>query len=234
MNEFDEILEECIDEITNGASSLEDCLIRYPEYAEQLEPVLYTVVRLQEAGEVSPPPFLRARIRTELRQAMKNHPRQKNPGSWFFWRIALNVALLVLVFMMTSTAFAQRALPGESLYTWKLASESLWRAVAVDPLEADLQLSDRRISEYVAVSRDEQRRTEVLLGYNKLLVRFKDEQDETDRARILSVLKSQQDSLRKVGLSIPELDSYFSNGVTETGEALPLQTPDSPSSRPAP
>ena len=110
---------------------------------------------------------------------------------------------------MTSTVFAQEALPGESLYNLKLASETLWRAVAVDPLETDLKLADRRVNEYVAVSSNEQRRMEVLLGYNKLLVRFKNEQDEADRARILSVLKSQQNSLHQAGLSIPELDNYF-------------------------
>ena len=114
---------------------------------------------------------------------------------------------------MTNTFFAQAALPGETLYNWKLASEKLWRAIAVDPLETDLQLSNRRIHEYVAVSADEKRRAEVLLGYNRLLVRFKDEQDENDRARIQSVLKTQHDSLHRIGLSIPELDSYFSGNT---------------------
>jgi hypothetical protein len=124
--------------------------------------------------------------------------------------MGLNVSVLVFALLMTNTVFAQEALPGETLYNWKLASENLWRAVAVDPLGTDLKLSDRRVNEYVAVSADQQRRTEVLLGYNKLLFRFKDQQDEADRARILNVLKSQQDSLHRVGLSIPELDRYFS------------------------
>jgi hypothetical protein len=116
---------------------------------------------------------------------------------------------------MTNTVFAQASLPGERLYSWKLASEKLWRAMAVDPLGTDLKISDRRISEYKAVSANEQRRMEVLLGYNKLLVRFKHEQDEAGRARIRMVLKSQQDSLHKAGLSIPELDNYFSGAVSQ-------------------
>jgi hypothetical protein len=100
-------------------------------------------------------------------------------------------------------------MPGEKLYLWKLASENLWRRVTVDPLGTDLKFSDRRVSEYVAVTTDKQRRMEVLLGYNKLLVRFKEEHNKADRARILRALKSQQVSLRKAGLSIPELDNYF-------------------------
>jgi hypothetical protein len=142
---------------------------------------------------------------------------EKNPRRWLglslvFWRMAVNVAVIILALVMTNTVFAQRALPGEQLYDWKLASEHFWRVVTTDPLGTDLKLSERRIDEYVAVSSDEERRKEVLLGYNQLIVRFKAEEDERDRARILNVLKSQQDSLRKVGLSIPELDSYFSGG----------------------
>jgi len=67
-----------------------------------------------------------------------------------------------------------------------------------------------------------------------LLVRFKTEDDETDRARILLVLKSQQDSLRKVGLSLPELDGYFSGGAIETNGELQIATPEKPLTRPVP
>lgn len=213
MNEFDVILEECVDLIASGETSPEECLAQYPEYAPELEPILYTAYHLREVREVTPPPYLRSRIRAELNYEMKNnlHPKPRVPI--LFWRKALNAALLVFVLVMTNTYIAQAALPGERLYNWKLASERLWRAMTVNPLETDLKLSDRRIHEYLAVSSDEQRRAEVLLGYNRLLVRFKSEEDEQDRARILNVLKSQQDSLRKVGLTIAELDGYFSGNA---------------------
>lgn len=233
MNEFDLILEECVDLIASGESSPGECLSLYSEYAAQLEPILYTAVSLREVREVSPPPFLRARIRTELEQAMKNNTRRNRGTPVFLSRMALQVAVLIFALIMTNTVFAQGALPGESLYNWKLASEGLWRAVAVDPLGADLQLSTRRVHEYVVVSKDEQRRAAVLLGYNKLLVRFQNEQDEADRVRILSTLMSQQDSLRRAGLSIPELDSYFSGGVIET-DGSQIRTPEEPSTRPTP
>jgi hypothetical protein len=116
-------------------------------------------------------------------------------------------------------------MPGERLYNWKLASENLWRALTADPLGTDLKLSDRRVSEYVAVSADQQRRTQVLLGYNKLLIRFKDEQNDSDQARILDVLQSQQTSLHQAGLSIPELDSYFSGTAGGNSRVLPVSQP---------
>jgi len=137
----------------------------------------------------------------------------------------VNVFVLALALLMANTVFAQGALPGESLYNWKLASEKLWRATTVDPLGTDLKISDRRINEYMAVSANEQRRTEVLQGYNKLLVRFKDDQKEGDRARILRVLQSQQNSLHRAGLSIPELDRYFSGATDNSSKNAPVSQP---------
>jgi hypothetical protein len=50
----------------------------------------------------------------------------------------------------------------------------------------------------------------VLLGYNQLLARFQGEKDQNKLVRIRSVLKTQQASLRRQGLLIPELDRYMS------------------------
>lgn len=235
MSEFEAILEECVDQIASGEASLEECLARYPQYSAQLEPILFTAMLIREEGRaVHPSPFLRARIRSDLTRAMESSPRRPRGLPVFFWRMALNVALLMFALVMTNTLFAQGALPGETLYDWKLASETLWRTVTVDPLGTDLKLAERRIDEYVAVSKDEARRAEVLIGYNRLLVRFMEEQDTNDKVRILTVLKSQQDSLRKVGLSIPELDSYFTGGATELGSEVQISTPAAPNERPSP
>jgi hypothetical protein len=122
------------------------------------------------------------------------------------------MSVLFFALVTTSTVVAQRALPGKSLYNWKLASESLWRAMAGDPLGVDLKLSDRRIHEYVAVSSDQQRRTEVLTRYTTLLARFQGEKDKNNLVRIQGVLKTQQAALRRLGLSIPALDTTVSRG----------------------
>lgn len=212
MIDFEEILETCVDQIATGATSLEECLARYPQYADEMEPILYAATRLRNARDVQPPPFLRGRIRAELNYAMKNNPPRKSGFPMYFWKMALNVALLVFALLTTNTVFAQGALPGDSLYNWKLTSERAWRMVSADPLGTDLQLANRRIDEYVAVSNDETRRARVLTNYNEILVRFK-QHDTNDQARIVEALKVQQDSLRKVGLSLPELDKYVSDGA---------------------
>ena len=214
-DEFEAILETCIDDIAEGEASLEDCLTQYPQYAAEMEPILLTATYLRNAKDVKPSPFLRGRIRAELKYAAKTAP-QKRKVPVFFWRMALNFAVLLFALIMTNTVFAQGALPGDSLYNWKLTSERVWRIVSDDPLGTDLQLSNRRISEYVAVSNDETRRSRVLVSYNELLTRFKSEDNDNDQQRILMVLQSQRDSLHKVGLSIPELDKYVSTGAPVT------------------
>jgi hypothetical protein len=215
-DELEAILETCIDEIAEGEASLEECLARYPQYANELEPVLYAATRLKSGRALKPSPFLRGSIRAELNLAMKNSPSPKRRLPLFFWRVALNVAVLCFALIMTNTVFAQGALPGESLYNWKLASERVWRVLSVDPVGTDLQLANRRVSEYVAVSNDETRRARVLVSYNELLTRFKTEGNDNDQQRILVALQSQRDSLHKAGLSIPELDNYVSDGSRPT------------------
>ena len=232
--EYESILETCIEQIANGGSSLEECLARFPNHAAELEPILSAATRLKQVRNVKPPPFLRARIRAQVNQTIEAKPRHRRGLPKFFWRMALNVGLLLLTLAMTNTVFAQSALPGETLYRWKLTSEYVWRVVSTDPLGTDLRLADRRLDEYLAVSKDETRRARVLVGYNELLVRFQAEEDEADRQRILTTLKSQQDSLRKVGLSIPELDRYFTGGAIETGGDFQIATHEDPITRPAP
>ena len=85
MNEYDVILDDCDDLISSGESSLEECLASYPEYAAQLEPILITVLCLQEEGrDVVPSLALRSRIRGELNHVMKNNPKQKSRFPVFF------------------------------------------------------------------------------------------------------------------------------------------------------
>ncbi len=210
---FEAILETCIEDIAEGEASPEDCLIRYPQYAAEMEPILLTATYLRNAKDVKPSPFLRGRLRAELNYAVKNSP-QKRKIPMFFWRMALNFAVLLFALIMTNTVFAQGALPGDSLYNWKITSERVWRIVSADPLGTDLQLSSRRINEYVAVGNDETRRARVLVSYNELLTNFKT--DNNDQERILVVLRSQRDSLHQAGLSIPALEDYVSGASRPT------------------
>lgn len=226
MNKIDIIIEECLDRIQSGESTLEECVARYPEHAGELTSLLRASTRLARAGEVMPSPVFRARTRTELNAYIHAHPRLKRPAP-FAWRLAYNIVTSLLAFLILGTAIAQRALPGDTLYDWKLTSERVWRTVSIDRLATDLTLSNRRVKELVRVYGDENRRSRAVANYQQMLVRFKSDQDVRHQERIIPVLRFHQQSLSQVGISIPELDSYFSPESQEgNGQQDSTDAPD--------
>ena len=207
-NELETILDTCLYQIEEGESNIEACLARYPDHAEELKPLLMAATRLARAREVVPDPSYKARARTQLNVYMQQHP-QRRRVSPIFWRFSIALATVMLLFVASGTAFAQTALPGDAFYTWKLTSESVWRFTSSDPLGVDITLSNRRVDELMTVSGDQIRRERAVENYEKLLIKFNAEQDEEKRERILPILRAQQEALKKAGVSVPELESYF-------------------------
>lgn len=222
MNKIETTLEQCLNEIETGEATLDEYLARYPEHAAELTSLLHASKRLARAGGVMPSPVFKARTRTELKAYIQSHPRGKRPAP-FVWRLAFNALTTFLAFFILGTAIAQRALPGDTLFSWKLSSERVWRTVSIDRLQTDLTLSNRRVKELVRVYSDEDRRSRAVENYQQMLVRFKSDGDVTHQERILPVLRFHQESLHEVGISIPELDNYFSPGSKqEPGRSSPV------------
>lgn len=204
------ILDVCVSEITEGRSSLDECLARYPEHAAQLKPLLGAANRLRRARAVMPDPAFKARARAQLTLHMQQHP-QRRRLSPIILRFGIAFATVMLLFLASGTAFAQGARPGDTLYNWKLTSEYVWRMTSADRLGVDLTLSDRRVTEllWATSSGDELRQARALERYEQLLIKFYQESDERDRQRILPVLRAQHERLLEAGISVPELESYF-------------------------
>lgn len=222
MNKIETTLEQCLNEIETGASTLDECMARYPEHAAELTSLLHASTRLARVGEVMPSPVFKARTRTELNAYIRSHPRAKRSAP-FAWRLAFNVMTSFLAFFILGTAISQRALPGDTLYTWKLSSERVWRTVSIDRLQTDLTLSNRRVKELVRVYGDEDRRARAVENYQQVLFRFKSDGDVKHQERIVPVLRFHQESLYEMGISIPELDNYFPSGTKhEPGQSSPV------------
>lgn len=209
-NELETILDICVSQIEDGASSIDECLALYPEQAAQLEPLLKAATKLSIAREVIPDPAYKARTRAQLSIYMQQNPQRKHVSP-ILWRVAIGVMTMLVMFLATGTSFAQSALPGDQLYSWKLTSEDVWRMTSSDQLGVDITLSNRRVDELVAVSKDQIRTTRALQNYEKLLDNFKAAKTQKDRARILPVLQAQHRALVKAGVSVPELDALFKN-----------------------
>ena len=206
--DLETILDICLYQIEAGESSIDECLARYPEHAAQLQPLLRAANKLARAREVMPDPSYKMRARSQLNTYMLQHPQRKRVSP-VLWRFSIAFATVMLLFLASGTAFAQQALPGDTLYNWKLTSEHLWRYTSNDQLRYDIILSNRRMSELVEVSHDEIRRAWAIQNYEKLLVKLHNSENDQDRALILSVLNAQHEMLIQAGVSVPELENYF-------------------------
>jgi hypothetical protein len=210
MSDLDQILDDCLRQLASGTSTLDECLARHPQQAAQLKPLLQTAIGLGSGLSVRPGGAFTGRSRNQLLAHIRAHPRRRTLPFFEMRRVAASLAMVVVALMVTGTAFAQAALPGQPLYTWKLSSEHIWRAMASDPIGVDLGLAHRRVVEMQSVTTDPAREARAADGYREVLARLKSESDAQNTERILKSLKSHQEQLLNSGVSVPELDDYLS------------------------
>ena len=159
------ILDEALELIKRG-ESIESCLERYPEQAEELRPLLEMALLLAKAGDTGEPPrerLLAARHRF-LREAASTAPRKSAPkrsrrpagALWWprlFLRPATAMALIIIVAFFTGLGVAWAAyysLPDSPLYPVKLALEDIRLSLEPDPASRawlELTLTQKRVQE---------------------------------------------------------------------------------------
>ena len=200
MTEFEQVLQDCLFDLERGASSVDECLARYPKYARQLEPVLLTGAYLSHGSEARISDAFRARVRARLIQQMHAHPRRRARSGFLFMRLATSLAAIMLALLVSGTVYAQSALPGDALYTWKLASENAWRAVSPDPIGTDLAIVERRLEELMVVRDDPGLYAQALNAYRDVVARLTSEINSGNQARILGVLDTQREKLEQAGI----------------------------------
>ena len=83
---FDEILDECIDRINHG-ESLEACLAGYPEYAEQLEPLLQAMLQTQEVYSFAPSGNAKREARQRFNAALERLEQRRGEKQPLFGRV---------------------------------------------------------------------------------------------------------------------------------------------------
>ena len=161
---FKLILSECIDALLEG-ESLEQCLQRYPQHAERLEPLLRAVIGAREASyTIQPPPELKARVASQVRAQMEARQRRAraNRLSFFDWMpqwASMSIIAVLTVIFCGGCVFAasSESVPGDILYPVKLAFEEVQLAFTFsDTGKADLhaELASRRITEMELMAPD--------------------------------------------------------------------------------
>lgn len=206
MTEFEKALEQCLRDLERGAANVDECLSRYPTHALQLEPVLLTAQYLVQGREARPSAAFKSRVRSKVLQQVRATPRKNAQFNFMFTRFAASLAAIVLALLVTGTAYAQSASPGEAFYAWKLASENAWRALSPDPVGTDLAIADRRVDELIAVRDNALLHSQVLNAYLEVVARLRSGPDALNDARVLPALVAQIEELNSSGISLPQLD----------------------------
>jgi uncharacterized membrane protein YgcG len=129
MNNLSEILEVCLNEIGNGVE-VDSVLLRYPEYADELRPILEASLKANEIAVPVPPADVVLRNRAKLLQHAAQMREAKVRSSRRMWSVPLRRALVTLavigILFISSTRLvsaASTSVPGDNLYpvkrTWE-------------------------------------------------------------------------------------------------------------------
>jgi hypothetical protein len=208
MDDFEQAIDDFLQQIASGSSTAEEWLAQHPGQSEQLKALLQTAGRLGRGRELVPAEAYKKSARSELSAYMQAHSRRNRRKPPLVWTIAIGLAVLAIAFFVTGTALAQGSLPGQLLYEWKLSSEQVWRASSPDRVGVDLELANRRADELTSVAADSTDEAKALAGYQEVLTRLNTENDKKNNDRIRLTLKSNQQKFSAAGIKIPELDTH--------------------------
>ncbi len=176
MSRSEDVLDECL----QGAAPSQWKAGCPPDQAAELRPLLHAAAEIGAARGIRPPESSKADGRARLTAYLLAHPHPERrtagrahltapTATAILRRLSLGLVVAVALFLVVGTTYAQSALPGQSLYSWKRASEDLWRAVSPNPLGVDLQVSQRRTNEMLAVSGNASAEQEAQQGYQAVL-----------------------------------------------------------------
>ena len=128
---FEECLNDCLDRLQRG-ESLEACLARYPEHADDLRGLLQAAQVLR----ASPPP-LSVTAQSRGRERMHRAAEQQATKRWQLWprRLALPLAAaIVAVFLVVVAGAARSSAPGDLAYPLRRFAETAALRLTADPI----------------------------------------------------------------------------------------------------
>jgi len=158
---IEDILDDCLERMLNG-ESIEDCLQYYPWQATKLEPLLRTSSELiQKSAAIQPDPDFKARVHSQLQgklyaKRVKAEKKASVPVWRGRWAMAMTSVFVVLLAGVATVAASANALPDESLYGMKLATENAMVTLASsgeNEAELHIQFAERRTVEIAEMAR---------------------------------------------------------------------------------
>lgn len=173
--ELNRVFEDCLARLQHGAA-LEEVLQKYPEWKEELRPVLEAMLALWESRGSDTVPVAAMRRSREhlLEEAQRRRAVEPPPGFWARWfrkvsAFSVSVVVFVVVLGLFLTGWASvKALPGEALYPVKLAAEQITLNLSASPSQR-MELEDaynlRRAEEVEALIQRRRKQEVAFSGY---------------------------------------------------------------------
>lgn len=150
--ELANILNDCLERLLQG-ETIEQCLQDYPQYAEEIEPLLQTAMAAKKALAIQPGVEFKARARYQFQSVLK----ETKPGrglpflSWQpRWAPALAIGLAFLLAGSGTVAAAGNSMPDSPLYPVKLATEQAQLGLTFSDIgkaKVYVELADKRVAE---------------------------------------------------------------------------------------
>jgi hypothetical protein len=169
----DEILDLLLTEMQKGRS-LEDCLEEYPEFAQELEPLLRLAGKIEDLPEPEPSPEAIESVLAKIREiAVSKELKEKKFSLRKIFSLhpvlvrAFAVVLLIIFIGWTSLSFSAKSVPGDVLYPVKLLTEKVQYILTISPegkAELHLSFADRRTEELVLTFKESEALNKELLS----------------------------------------------------------------------
>ncbi|MFO7540081.1 MAG: DUF5667 domain-containing protein [Chloroflexota bacterium] len=193
MQNFTDLLDDCIEAVVAGRLTIADCVARYPAHQAELAELLPLLTSLQAARQVTPAPAFRQSARQRLLERLEPVPAPLptppsfverlqqwwqqttavSPQPSFAWSLAL--VFILFFFLGGGTLYAAtQSLPGDMLYPLNQSVED-WRVELArdDQTRFELQLAfaDKRLAEATRLARRGHltRMEEALTAYQHLM-----------------------------------------------------------------
>lgn len=155
-----DIFNDCVTRLERG-ESLEDCLARYPQYVDELEPMLEaTQIPIYAQAPLDEVALSQQRVQVQFEQALSQSDVQPTYSSFPLSRVAsILFTILFIGSLLTSgvVIVAQDSIPGDSLYAVKRLTEQVQLLIAQDDETLRQEFAQRRIEEtkqIIAIGRE--------------------------------------------------------------------------------
>jgi hypothetical protein len=215
--EFDNILDECLEQVLVEGKTIEQCLAEYPECAVELEPLLRTALDAKGAMAVKPRPEFRERASYQFQAALREMESKGRPDFFSVLKPSLATIITVVVVLLaggSTVAVASNSLPGEPLYQVKLATEAVRLTLtptAMGKAELYVKLADNRVAEII-----------------EMVDKGKTKQVENTTQRL------NEELIAVANLAVPGGKELAETKVTTFGNEQPRLTAPAPTLAPAP